>query len=74
MMWTMAKKTTKRWEEYDYDKIMMDNDKEDNNTNDSLVNKMKKVGWCMGYWHERAAFQRSSFGRSRSGGRLLAMT
>ena len=26
------------------------------------------------YWHERAAFQRSSFGRSRSGGRLLAMT
>ena len=25
-------------------------------------------------WHERAAFQRSSFGRSRSGGRLLAMT
>ena len=34
MMWTMAKKTTKRWEEYDYDKIMMDNDKEDNNTND----------------------------------------
>ena len=26
------------------------------------------------YWHERAAFQRSSFGPSRSGGRLLAMT
>ena len=26
------------------------------------------------FWHERAAFQRSSFGRSRSGGRLLAMT
>ena len=26
------------------------------------------------YWHECAAFQRSSFGRSRSGGRLLAMT
>ena len=25
-------------------------------------------------WHERAAFQRSSFGRHRSGGRLLAMT
>ena len=25
-------------------------------------------------WHERAAFQRSSFGRSRSGCRLLAMT
>ena len=25
-------------------------------------------------WHERAAFQRSSFGRSRSGGRLLATT
>ena len=25
-------------------------------------------------WHERAAFQRSSFGRSNSGGRLLAMT
>ena len=28
----------------------------------------------MDYWHERAAFQRSSFGRSSSGGRLLAMT
>ena len=27
-----------------------------------------------GNWHERAAFQRSSFGRSRTGGRLLAMT
>ena len=26
------------------------------------------------FWHERAAFQRLSFGRSRSGGRLLAMT
>ena len=26
------------------------------------------------FWHERAAFQRSSFGRSRLGGRLLAMT
>ena len=26
------------------------------------------------YWHERAAFQRLLFGRSRSGGRLLAMT
>ena len=26
------------------------------------------------YWHERAAFQRSSFGPSHSGGRLLAMT
>ena len=25
-------------------------------------------------WHECAAFQRLSFGRSRSGGRLLAMT
>ena len=25
-------------------------------------------------WHERAAFQRPSFGHSRSGGRLLAMT
>ena len=33
--------------------------------------------WCWCYtffWHERAAFQRSSFGRSRLGGRLLAMT
>ena len=29
---------------------------------------------CKFNWHERAAFQRSSFGRSRSGGRLLAMT
>ena len=28
----------------------------------------------LSFWHERAAFQRSSFGRSRSGGRLLAMT
>ena len=26
------------------------------------------------FWHERAAFQRSSFRRSRSDGRLLAMT
>ena len=26
------------------------------------------------FWHERVAFQRSSFGRSHSGGRLLAMT
>ena len=32
----------------------------------------KSCKWA--YWHERAAFQRSSFGRSRSGGRLLAMT
>ena len=28
----------------------------------------KKIG--AKYWHEHAAFQRSSFGRSRSGGRL----
>ena len=31
-------------------------------------------GFLVCFWHERVAFQRSSFGRRRSGGSLLAMT